>query len=268
MNNISQSAYHQKYFRPSCSPALNLRFASFDFFQPYFDKKPNEIILPAELANTPENTLLNYFSILREAENIGVRSCGSIGEAKIPFPIAYNFLSESYQQRINYEEYLNSFSGRGHTTLIKLCRVPDMKKKIRFFYELETIEAIENKSAEYFGYYYGFIQLASQNNGYRILDINQTAEDFLCAPYHGWDHDAESIVDVKYGSWCKLIEKRYPAVKKDYVKTISFHGKDDADYSFIFFTLTNGTDLEIAQFRKSGVKNWEQVNMKPEEECL
>lgn len=75
-------------------------------------------------------------------------------------------------------------------------------------------------------------------------------------------------MDVKYGYWCKLIQKRHPTIKSGYIKKIYFHGNGGADYYFIFFTLTNGTDVEIAQFRRVGDENWKQVNIKPEEECL
>lgn len=267
-NQMDITAYHQKYFRPSCLPALNLKFPTSEFFHPFYEKTHDQILVPTELTRTPEDTLINYFSILREAENVGGRSCGSIGHAQIPYPLAYNFLSEEYQKKLSYEEYLNSFAGIGHTSLIKLCRVPDLKQGIKFFYEIETIEAFEGKRAEYFGYSYGFIQLVHEPGGYRISDLQQFPEDFLCAPYHGWNHDAESVVEVKYGNWCNLIQKRYPTIKNGYIKNIYFHGNDRADYYFIFFTLTNGTDVEIAQFRRVGDKKWKQVNMKPEEECL
>lgn len=118
--------------------ALNLRFNNWEFFAPYYDKTPDQIQVPSELTRTPEDTLLNYFSILREAENMGGRSCGTIGQAHTPFPIAYNFLSKEYQNKLSYEDYFNSFARIGHTSLLKLCRVPDEKHRIRFFYEIET----------------------------------------------------------------------------------------------------------------------------------
>ncbi|WP_285768213.1 hypothetical protein [Peribacillus sp. SI8-4] len=238
------------------------------FFQPYYDKTHDQIQLPVKLTKAPEDTLLNYFSILREAENIAGRSCGTIGNARLPFPIAFNFLSEEYQKKVTYEKYVHSFSGIGHTSLIKLCRVPDVASGIKFFYETETIEAFEGKNIEYFGYSYGFIHLVHEHAGYRISDVEHVTEDFLCAPYHGWDQDGETIIDVKYGNWCKLLKKRYPTIQKGYVKHIFFNGNDGADYYFIFLTLTNGTDIELAQFRKKGNETWKQVNMKPEEECI
>ncbi|MGE6378601.1 hypothetical protein [Peribacillus muralis] len=267
-NQMDDPSYHQRYFRPSCLPALNLRLSDWKFFEPYYEKTHGQIQLPAKLTKTPEDTLLNYFSLLREAENIAGRSCGTIGNGNIPFPIAFNFLSKNYQKKLSYHKYVHSFSGIGHTSLMKLCRVPDVSTGIKFFYEIETIEAFEGKTTEYFGYAYGFIQLVHEQTGYRISDVQKFTEDFLCAPYHGWDQDGESIVDVKYGNWCKLLNKRYPTIQKGYVKHIFFHGNDGADYYFIFITLTNGTDVEMAQFRKKGDEIWKQVNMKPEEECL
>ncbi|MFF5395877.1 hypothetical protein ACFY5J_00590 [Peribacillus butanolivorans] len=267
-NKMDITSYHQKYFRPSCLKVLNLRFNSWEFYSLFSEKTHDQIKLPPELTRTPEDTLLNYFSVLREAENMGGRSCGTVGQARTPFPIAYNFLSKEYQNKLSYDEYFNSFAGIGHTSLIKLFRVPDGKKGIKFFYEVETIEGFKGKRAEYFGYSYGFIQLIHEKEGFRISDLSKFEEDFLCAPYHGWDHDGEAVVEVKYGSWCKLIQQMYPTVITGYFKNIYFHGTDGADYCFIFVTLTNGTDVEIAQYRKVSNDMWIQVNMKPEEECL
>ncbi|WP_214484937.1 hypothetical protein [Bacillus sp. SM2101] len=120
--------YHQKYFRPSSLPTLNLRFQTSEFFKPFYKKTHDQIQVPLELIKTPEETLLNYFSILREAENMGGRSCGTIGNARVPFPLAYNFLSNNYKKKVSYKNYLDLFAGIGHTSLIKLCRVPDLKR--------------------------------------------------------------------------------------------------------------------------------------------
>ncbi|WP_066371214.1 hypothetical protein [Neobacillus fumarioli] len=71
--------------------------------------------------------------------------------ALLPFPLAYHFLTKEYQRKLGYEDYLNHLLGLG-ISLIKLCRVPDLKRGIKFFYEIETIEAFAGTSAEYFGY--------------------------------------------------------------------------------------------------------------------
>lgn len=265
---MDTSSYHQKYFRPSCLKALNLKFNNWKFWTPYYDKTHDQIQLPQELTKTPEDTLINYFSILREAANPGGRSCGSIGQGKLPYPIAYNFLSKVYQKKLSYEKYLDSFKGIGHTSLLKLCRVPAAEGEIRFFYEIETIEMSKDLMVEYFAYSYGFIQLEHENDGFRISDMSKIGEDFLCAPYHGWDHDGESVVGVKFGEWCKMIQYLYPTMKNGYIKNICFHSNDGSNYCIIFFTLTNGTDVEIAQFHQVGNNPWKQVNIRPEEECL
>ncbi|MDR4889880.1 hypothetical protein RGU12_20505 [Fredinandcohnia sp. QZ13] len=262
------TAYHQKYFRPSCLEALNVRFNDWKFYDPYYEKTYVQIQLPRELTKTPEDTLINYFSILREAATLGIRSCGSIGNGDLPFPIAYNFLSKQYQEKLSYEKYVESFAGIGHTSLLKLCRVPAGEREIKFFYEIETIELREDLMVEYFGYSYGFIQLEHEKDGFRISEVSKVREDFLCAPYHGWSHDGESVVDIKFGEWCKMIQHKYPIMKNGYTKNICFHGRDGADYCIVFFTLTNGTDVEIAQFRKVENGLWEQVHIKPEEECI
>ncbi|MDM5326966.1 hypothetical protein [Neobacillus sp. CF12] len=267
-NRMDINSYHQKYFRPSCLKALNLRFENWEFFSPFSEKAQDQIKLPLELTRTPEDTIINYFSVLREAENISRRSCGTVGQARTPFPIAYNFFSQEYKNKVSYDKYFNSFAGIGHTSLIKLFRVPDGKKGIKYFYEIETIEGFKDKKAEYFGYSYGFIQLVYEKEGFRISNLSKYEEDFLCAPYHGWDHNGEDVVGIKYGTWCKLIQLLYPTVKNGYVKYIYFHGNDGADYCFIFVTLTNGTDVEIAQFRKVISEEWKLVNIRPEEECL
>ncbi|MFC0474942.1 hypothetical protein ACFFHF_06590 [Robertmurraya beringensis] len=98
-NQMEISSIHQKYFRPSCLKALNVRFGG-EFYSLFSEKPHDQIHLPPEWLRTPEDTLLNYFSILREAENLGGRSCGTVGQARTPFPIAYNFLSREYQKKI------------------------------------------------------------------------------------------------------------------------------------------------------------------------
>lgn len=263
-----EAARNQKYFRPSSLHALNLRFSDWTFFDEYYDKSYDQIHLPAQLTKTPEDTVINYFSILREAANLAIRYCGSVGNGNIPYPIAYNFLSKAYQKTMDYKAYLNSFAGVGHINLIKLCKIPDGTQGIRYFYEIEKIISLIEPNEEYFGYSYGFIDLIHENGGYRINNMQQEREDFLCAPYHLWQHDAESVIDVKYGDWCKLIKKRYPAVIKGYVKYIFFYGTDNASYFFIFFILTNGTDVEIASFRNGSEGKWKPLKMNPDKDCL
>ena len=136
----------------------------FQFFQPYYEKSFNEIVIPPSLMNSPENTIIHYFSILREAENLTSKQmggCGTVGMAKIPFPIAYNFFTKEYQKKISFASYLQSFKGIGHTSLIKLNKLPvqhALYKLYSYFIELETIEG-SSKNLTYFAYYYGYVYI-------------------------------------------------------------------------------------------------------------
>lgn len=261
----------EKYFRPSCRPVLNNKFDDFQFFQPYYDQSYNEIVLPSSLIDSPENTIINYFSILREAENLTSKQmggCGTVGMAKLPFPIAYNFFTKEYQKKVTYSSYLQSFKGIGHTSLIKLNKLPTQPQSntISYFIELETIEG-SSKNLTYFSYYYGYVYIQKVGNLYKISDITLIGEDFLCAAYHLWQHNAEAVVDIEYGEWCKLVKKRLPTKKEGYIKKIDIIGTDGKDYRFIFFQLTNDTDILMSQYIKNLKGNWEWIKIDPES-CL
>ncbi|MDQ0200368.1 hypothetical protein [Neobacillus ginsengisoli] len=164
---------------------------------------------------------------------------------------------------LNYDDFLKSFQGIGHLNLIKLYGIFDERDGRQYFFESETIEG-SRKGVTYFAYYYGFVQLTKEQNHFKIQDISLVGEDFLCAAYHGWDHDAEAVVEVKYGNWCKLIKKIYPTRQHGYVKHIFINGTDGNDYLFVFIELTNGTDVEITQYKKYPNGQWIHVHMKPE----
>ncbi|MGD6774658.1 hypothetical protein [Sutcliffiella horikoshii] len=259
----------EKYFRPSSLPIKNTLFKNTQFFDPYYELNYKEIKLPATLTRTPDKTILNYFSILREAENLTpnqLGGCGTVGMAKLPFPIAYNFFTKDYKKSVSYNEYLQSFTGIGHLNLIKMNRLPDENDRVPYFIELESIEG-SFKGVTYFAYYYGYVQLKKEQNLYKIDQIKLYGEDFLCAAYHLWQHDAEAVVAIMYGEWCKLIKKQLPAKQDGYVKTINFIGTDEADYRFIFYQLTNDTDVLISQFKKNFKGNWEAIRIDPYQ-CL
>nr|WP_315363614.1 hypothetical protein [Cytobacillus firmus] len=259
---------NQKYFRPSCLPALNSQIFPFDFFDPYYEKDVSEIHLPQNLMTSPKNAILNYFSILREAAYFSegkAGGCGTVGMATTPYPVAYQFLTEDYQIRVTYHDFLHSFQNIGHINLIKLKRVNNAinsPNNWRYFFELETIEGA-GKDVTYFAYYYGFITVTGESNRFKINDIVFYGEDFLCAAYHGWSHDAEAVVDIKYGEWCKLVGRRYPTYKQGYIKNIYFNGTDGHNYLFVFFELTNGTDIEIAQFKQGLGGEWVPIKINP-----
>ncbi|MDD3503433.1 MAG: hypothetical protein PHE63_05050 [Eubacteriales bacterium] len=262
----------EKYFRPSKVPVLNNRDFRSDFFNDYWGKETAEITLPDYLLKTPEDTVINYFSILRQAANPQMgkgAGCGTLGYARTPYPVAYKFLSSTYQEKLNYNQYLESFENILHINLIKLQRVPTDKKhpsSMRYFIEVETIEGSE-KDVAYFAYYYGYVYILSEGNLYRISDLEFHGEDYLCAPYHGWSYMAEAVVDIKYGNWCSLVKERYPTQQDGFVKRIYFKGTDGNDYLIEFFQLTNDTDIEIAQYKKSTSGKWELIKLDPNK-CL
>lgn len=262
----------EEYIRPSKLPVINTRFAGADFFNQYYGKNPNQIKLPDNFFKTPEDMLLNYFSILRDAANGGdneYTGCGTIGYGNLPYPVAYNFLSSSYKEKLSYSKYLKSFDGILHTSLLKLKKVPMFnppQNTYRYFVEFETIHGSKDK-AGHFAYYYGFIDVVKENNLYKISDMNFTGEVYLCAPMHGWDYLGEYVVDIKYGNWCHLVDKRYSSKLEGYVKNVFFKGTDGFDYMIEFYRLTNDTDVEIAQYRKSSEGEYKLIKLDPEK-CL
>lgn len=259
----------ETYVRPSTLPVLNDRFTNMDFFSQWEMEPSVKPALPDYLFQTPDDLILNYFSILREAAypvEGKYAGCGTIGNAQMPYPIAYQFLSSDYQRTFPYEEYLKTFENILHISLIKMVQVPvyqEADNLIRYFVEFETIQGSDQDGLAYFAYYYGFIDLIKENNQYKISNLEFYPENYLCAPMHGWAYDAELSTSIRYGDWCSLIEKQYPMQQEGFIKRIYFHGKDGNDYMILFFQLTNDTDIEIAQYRKQPDGVWELVHFDP-----
>jgi hypothetical protein len=269
-NNQNDFMYITKdtYFRPSKLPVLNNRVYNREFFQDYFDEDHQEASLPSSFLKSPEEVILNYYSILREAakpvKDKGA-GCGTLGNAQLPYPKAYQFLSTDLKESMTYEQFLDTFQNILHISLIKYKKVPvfdNTQNIIRYFVELETIEGTD-KGVGQFAYYYGFIDIMKENDVYKIAKLEYTGENYLCAPYHGWWYDAENSVDVRYGYWCSLIKKRYPTKQDGYVKNIYFEGTDGLDYLIVFFQLTNDNDIEIAQYSKNKDCNWQLIKLNP-----
>lgn len=270
----SSDINYDKFFRPSSSPILNATDLNYSFFDKYFDKKGDEIILNSDLLKDPEATLINYYTILKSAsyyeENSGkYAGCGSIGDGNAPYPVAYSFLSEEYKKELSYGDFLKSFKNIFHINLIKLKEIPlpeasDNFK--RYFVELETLEG-SDKPMTNFGYYYGFIDLKKEKDSFKISNMDFYGEDFLCAPYHGWNWLGEAVVETKYGEWCKLISGK-PTIKIDgYTKNIYFDGTDGNKYMIEFLTITNNTDVEVAQYKLGKTGEYERILLNPEK-CL
>jgi len=255
--NESISNLNESYFRPSKLKTLNNNFMDFNTFsKPFINGS-----MPPSLMDSPQNSIINYFSVLQQASNLTeIKSggCGTIGYAQEPYPIAYTFLSESNKKSMPYDEYLTSFEGIGHINLIKMLPViTDEIDRCKYFIELEILEG-SSVGATTFNYYTGELDLIKVNGLYYIDSLSLTPEDFFCAAYHGWAHNAESYVEIVYGNWCGLIMKQYAPQQDDYKKNIIVDGTDNEKYMFEFAKLTNGTDLLISSLIKIN-ENWVPV---------
>ena len=189
-----------------------------------------------------------------------------MGDGNRPYPIAYNFFDYEYKKKVSFNTYKDSFSNMFHISLIKYKEVPSDNENLKYFYEIEVIQALENNIAS-FTYYYGFIDLGKSGDGFKILDISITPENYLCAPYHGWVYDGASKVEIEYGNWCKLIKKMGKTEVDGYVKNIYFLGNDNKNYKIQFYTLTNDYDIEVAQYVQNSNGKWEYIKLNPED-CL
>lgn len=260
----------ERFFRPSSTPILNDKIER-DFYDIYATDTTNYKI-PNKFLKTPKDTIINYFSVLREAANPtdDTRTgCGSLGDTRVPYPIAYKFLSDSYQKRVNYNQYLKSFENTLHINLIKANQVgPDENKPdiIKYFVEFETIEGT-NEPKGVFAYYYGYVYLKNENGVYKIVDMKFTPENYLCAPYHGWSYEAKSFVEIEYGGWCNLIDGDTKVEESGYEKKVYFKDEDSNEYYVLFYQLTNGVDVKISDYKKNKEGKWEQVYINPEK-CL
>lgn len=263
INNVSTSSFsrekmkieiqNEKYMRPSKQKAINTKDVG-DLIINYH--QDNGFILPNSFFRTPEKNIIYFFSFLREANQLGDerQGCGTIGYMKLPYPLAYQFLSDSFKQELPYESFLKLFKNFLHINLVKLVPIPMKNNSTHHIFEIETIEGSS------FNYYYGYIETTKKNHVYKINKISFQKEDFLCAPYHFWQHNAEMYVEFVYGNWCKLLKKQYPTQQDGYIKRIIFDGTDGNQYMLEFIELTNGTDVQIAQYKKIK-SHWESTTI-------
>lgn len=267
----SEESYDlERFFRPSDMVILNNE--NLNILEEFYNKNPYKIELPSKPFRSGKDTVVNYFNVLREAANPTEENktgCGSLGNAKWPYSVAYNFLSKSYQKELSYKDFLNSFKNMLHINLIKVNNIPSDKDNpdlLKYFVELEIIEgSTEDKGV--FAYYYGYIYLDKENDGYKIVKMDYSAENYLCAPYHGWAYDAKSFVEIEYGNWCSLIEGDVIVNEDGYQKRVYYKDKDENEYYVLFYELTNGVDKKIADYKKNEENQWEVIYINPEK-CI
>lgn len=267
---VSTKDKEEKYFRPSNKPIINKREEVYKLIDSDYDKEYSNISIPSDILKTPEDTMLNYFSLLREAanpmedKNIG---CGSLGTGSVPYKIAYNFFTDEYKEKVSFKDYKKSFENIAHINLLKLKEVPNHNKnELKYFFEIETIEG-SSKGVAYFAYYYGYIYVSKVNNTYKISNIDINGENYLCTPYHGWSNDGALSVEIKYGNWCKMIKSMGKTEVEGYEKKVYFEGTDNKEYMIVFYTLTNDNDVEVAQYIKNEEGTWTNIELNPNK-CL
>jgi hypothetical protein len=269
--NLTTEERNERFFRPSRLSVLNLKKEAEDLLNNYIAVGQGYIDLPKEMLKNSWDTVLNYYSVLREASLIEENKpggCGTIGWSGIPYPIAYSFFSKDYRKDTSLKAYTESFKGISHINLVKLRNVTDqtLGNTVKYFIELEVLKPSEEGNTNFL-YYYGYVDLKNEDGVYKITNIDLSGEDFLCAPYHGWRYYAELYVDTVYGGWCKLIDKRLPTIQEGYVKNIDIKGTDGKEYRFQFIQLTNGVDIEVGQYVRDISNKWKSIKIDPEK-CL
>lgn len=265
------SGKSERFQRPSRQPALNTKYSFIDL------QNPNENV---PVFRDPEDLIKAYYGLLREAANMeGYHGgCGTIGFHKSPYPYAWKLLTEDYRKELTLEKFVDSFRGTGHTTLLKLVPAwaPPGTPENTLYYmvEIEVITGpeITEKSKNtpqpsYFAYYYGLITVEDTGrNGWKIKRIDYLPEDFLCAPYHGWQWDASALVETIHGNLYGIVEKIDSVDKQDSLYMVYAVGNGQL-YRFDFVRLTNGEDILIRENVKfAGV--WKETNLLKENDQI
>lgn len=238
----------ERFRRPSkCQPVSN-PYTFQDFVKEY-DAPP----FVTAVFHKAIDVIKAYFAILENASNMPgfLGGCGSIGDALLPYPYAYELLSNSLQKQMPLEEFIHSFQGIGYITLLKLYPVYGSNETTCYYmFEMEAITGpSENQTltslqtGSYFVYHYGIMAVENTGkSGFKIDQISCLPEDFLCAPDHGWVYSATYLVTAVYKDWYNLITKiEYTTCLQNMIYVYATgHGKI---YRFDFVRLTNGYDI-------------------------
>lgn len=212
-----------------------------------------------------------YYGILREAANMGGYSggCGTIGDATLPYPYAYELLSNESKKTMSLDQFKASFLGIGHLTLLKLLPAYTPRgtpENIRYhMIEVEAITGATGKetndviSGSHFAYYYGIVTTQKEDNAWKIKAIDYFPEDFLCAPYHGWDYISAYFVPIIYQNWYHLIDT-VGKVDKDGNNISVYASGGGKQYRFDFIRISNGEDVLLHEMVNQDGK-WVEKNL-------
>ncbi|HHW45748.1 MAG TPA: hypothetical protein GXX17_02415 [Clostridiales bacterium] len=255
--------YSQRYQRPSCQKPVENPY-NYQFF--------SEDPLRLDTLQKPEDAILAYFGILREAAHMEgyTAGCGSIGDGDIPYPYAYELLSSELKRSLSLNQFKDSFSGIGHITLLKVYPAYPPDGGSYYMFEIEVIKGSRDSEREQdkakatsFAYYYGIVENVFENGGWKLQSINILGEDFLCAPYHGWFYDSQAVMEIVYKENLKIINEITKTERKDDFVYIYAKG-NGKDYRFDFVVLTNGHEVLLNENVLDN-REYVPVNLLPEQ---
>lgn len=251
--------------RPSSEPAINTKYLYRDV-----EKDPNIL----KNIKDSQEVIYAYYGVLKEASNMLEYSggCGSIGNGNLPYPYAYELLTEDKKKETSLEEFEKSFEGIGHINLLKInpAYIPENTPSNIKYYMIET-EFITGKKdvnagISLFEYYYGLVTVEESNeNGWKIKDIKYIPQAFLCAPYHGWSYCADALIQIIYMDRYKVIDK---IDNKEIIenKIYIYASGNDKKYRFDFVILTNGYNILLHENVYEN-NEWKETNLlKPEDQ--
>ncbi|HWP79559.1 MAG TPA: hypothetical protein VN446_02865 [Candidatus Acidoferrum sp.] len=254
-----------------------------------FEKANDEEPLITKKFEDPEDLILAYYGILREASNmVGYwGGCGTVGWSRLPYPYAYELLTDGAQETMTLEAFENSFAGTGYTTLLKLYPAyapPETPAGTKYYMvELETVTGEKMdpdrgaSEGSGFAYHYGLITAEEDpDEGFKIAAVDYIPEDFLCAPLHGWSYLAEAVVEIVYGNNLKLIDRIDRVEHKGGLIDVYASGGGKS-YRFEFVRLTNGYDILLHEYvsengawRETSLltDDWKNLKLSPENSRL
>ena len=253
-----------RFQRPSGEPALDTKYSFGDL------ENPKESV---PLFQNPEDLIKAFFGILSDASNMidYHGGCGTIGVDKLPYPYAWKLMTVDAKKSLPLENFIESFKGIGHITLLKLLPAytpPKTPDNVAYYMaEIEVITGPpvtgsnqNTPQPSYFVYYYGLFTLEqSKTEQWKIKSIDYMPEDFLCAPYHSWFWESSALFEIIYQNWYKLIDRIDRIEAQGSMITIyaSGFGKE---YRFDFVRLTNGMDVLLHEnIRVAG--QWQETNI-------
>ncbi len=246
-NQIEESERFQR-------PSKDLPYPNPYTFSDFIKSEPSFPLVTESFASAKE-VILAYYGILKDASNMlgYTGGCGTIGSAKQPYPYVYELFTKEAKEKMTLNQFIGSLEGIGHMTLLKLVPVyappgtPSNEKS--YMVELEVITG-RKKTAEtdgcwksLFAYYYGVATAEhTEENGWKIKNIQYIPQDFLCAPMHSWFYLSEAVVSIVYGDNLKRID-RIDRTEQRGDMIYQYASGNGNFYRFDFIRLTNGYDI-------------------------